>query len=94
MSTYTRPRTKRQLRHPGSRSKSHRIDKQQGEARKETAWFGVDAPERPSPQRNFHGLTGHEYIHDGQRWKRCQGPEEFADHLESEADVSSPISAA
>jgi hypothetical protein len=85
MSTYTRPRTKRQLRHPASRSNSHSLDKRQGEARKETAWFGVDAPERPSPQRNFHGLAGHEYIHENGRWRRCQGPEEFADYLESEA---------
>jgi hypothetical protein len=85
MSTYTRPKTKRQLRHPGSRSKSHRIDKEQGEARKETAWFGVDAPERPSPKRNFRGLTGHEFVHENGQWRRCQGPEEFADHLEGEA---------
>lgn len=85
MSTHARPKTKRQLRHPASRSKSHRLDKQQGEARQETAWFGVEAPNRPSPQRNFGPLQGHEYRHDGKTWQRCAEPEEFADFIEEEA---------
>ena len=84
MSTNNRPKTKRQLRHPASRSKSHRLDKQQGEARQETAWLGVDAPQRPSPARSFPGLDGHEYRHDGKAWHRCPGAEEFADWLEEE----------
>lgn len=86
MPTYTRPRTKRQLRHPASRSRSHQLDKTQGEARKANSWIGVDTPERPSPKRNFQGLGGHEYILDGKVWKRCQGPEELADYLEREAE--------
>ena len=85
MSTYSRPITKRQRRHPASRSQSHRLDKQQGEARQETAWFGVEAPNRPSPRRNFGPLQGHEYRHDGKTWQRCAAPEEFADYLEEEA---------
>lgn len=85
MSTHTRARTKRQWRHPASRCRSHKLDKQQGELRKETAWLGVDAPQRPSPQRSFPGLQGHEYTHDGENWHRCQAPEEFADFVEREA---------
>jgi hypothetical protein len=85
MSTHVRAKTSRQLRHSGSRGKSHKLDKQQGELRKETSWLGVEAPQRPSPQRSFAGLEGHEYIFDGQKWHRCQGPEELGDHLEAEA---------
>lgn len=85
MSTHTKARNKRQHRHPASRCKRHGLDKAQGEARRETAWLGVDAPPRPSPKRAFPGLDGHEYRHDGQTWQRCTGPEEFADYLEAEA---------
>jgi hypothetical protein len=85
MSTHSRPKTRRQLRHPASRSKSHQRDKREGEARRKTAWLGVKAPPRPSPRRSFPGLDGHEYRFDGQRWHRCHGPEEFADYLEEEA---------
>jgi len=84
MSTYTRPKTRRQLRHPASRSKSHRLDKQQGDARRQTEWIGLDAPERPSPARSFTGLTGHEYTFADGQWRRCDGPEEFADYLETQ----------
>jgi dipeptidyl aminopeptidase/acylaminoacyl peptidase len=84
MSTHSRPKTRRQLRHPSSRSKSHQLDKQQGDERKETSWVGVDAPQRPSPERSFPGLEGHEYIFDGQAWRRCKDPEEFADYCERE----------
>lgn len=80
----TKAKTKAQFRHPGSRSVSHQRDKEQGEARRETAWLGVDAPTRPSPRRSFPGLEGHEYRHDGQHWQRCPGAEEFADYLEEE----------
>lgn len=82
MSTYSRARSRRQQRHPASRSKSHRLDKQQGETRQRTSWVGVEAPERPSQKRDFRGLEGHEYIFDEQGWKRCQNPESFADLLE------------
>jgi hypothetical protein len=85
MSTHTRAKTRRQLRHPASRSQSHRQDKRQGEARQQTTWLGVAAPPRPGPRRNFGPLDGHEYTFDGDRWHRCQEPEEFADHLESES---------
>jgi len=87
MSTYTRAKTKRQRRHPGSRGKSHKLDKQHGDARKETAWLGVDAPSRPSPQRKFPGMEGHEYTYDGGTWHRCTGPEELADFLEKMAEL-------
>lgn len=85
MSTYTKARTRRQLRHPASRSRSHQLDKQQGERRKETAWLHVDAPPRPVPERSFAALGAHEYTFDGQQWRRCQGSEAFADYLEEEA---------
>jgi len=84
MSTYSKPRTKRQLRHPGSRSASHHQDKAQGEIRKGTSWVGVDAPERPSPERSFAGLEGHEYIYENGTWRRCKDPEELANYLERE----------
>lgn len=48
-------------------------------------WLGVDAPPQPSPHRSFPGLDGHEYRFDGTQWRRCHGPEEFADYLEAEA---------
>jgi len=86
MSTYTKAKSKRQQRHAASRSRSHRQDKRQGEARRKTAWIGVDAPPRPSPRRNFGPLDGHEYTHDGDQWHRCPDPEEFADHLEAESE--------
>jgi hypothetical protein len=85
MSTHTRARSRRQLRHPASRSKSHQRDKREGEARRETQFVPVAASEHPSPRRSFNGLAGHEYTFDGQTWKRCTGPEEFADYLEREA---------
>lgn len=85
MPTHTRPKTKAQFHHPGSRDPSHKRDKTQGEARRETAWLGVEAPERPSPRRSFPGLDGHEYRHDGEHWQRCPDPEEFGDYLEEEA---------
>ena len=89
MSTYSRPRTKRQFRHPSSRSKSHRLDKQEGEVRQRTVWVGMDAPERPCPKRTFPGLQGHEYTYDGTQWRRCEGPEEFADYIEAQAEFRS-----
>jgi hypothetical protein len=46
MSTFTKPKTRRQLRHPASRSKSHMLDKQQGEVHQGTSWVGLDAPQR------------------------------------------------
>lgn len=85
MSTHTRARSRRQLRHPASRSRSHRRDKDQGEARQKTAWIGVEAPQHPSPERSFGPLQGHEYTCDGETWKRCIGPEEFADFMERQA---------
>lgn len=85
MSTHTKAQRKAQFRHPGSRGKGHKRDKAQGEARQETAWLGVDAPQRPSPQRAFPGMDGHEYRYDGKAWHRCPGPEEFGDYLEAEA---------
>jgi hypothetical protein len=85
MSTHTKAKTKRQNRHPGSRGRSHKRDKDQGEARHETAWLAVNAPQRPSPARTFPGLEGHEYRYDGKAWHRCLGPEEFGDYLEEEA---------
>jgi len=85
MSTYVRARSRRQLRHSASRSKSHQRDKREGEARRETQFVPVAAPEHPSPERSFGPLQGHEYIFDGQTWKRCTAPEDFADHLEREA---------
>ena len=84
MSTHTKPKTRRQLRHPGSRSKSHGLDKQEGEKRKETSFIGVDAPQRPSSERSFSGLTGHEFIREGNAWRRCDDPEELANYLEKE----------
>lgn len=89
MSTRSLLRTKRQRRHPASRSKSHRVDKLQGEARQRTVWVGVDAPERPSRRRCFTGLDGHEYTLDGATWSRCNGPEDFADHIEEQSDLRS-----
>jgi hypothetical protein len=86
MSTYTRTKTKAQRRHPGSRGKSHKKDKRLGEARRETAWVGVEAPQHPSPQRSFGDLTGHEYLYADGEWKRCDDPEAFADYLEAEAE--------
>jgi hypothetical protein len=85
MSLYTRAKTKRQLRHPGSRGKSHLEDKRQGEARRETKWVPVVAPEHPRPERSFAPLQGHEYTHDGTAWKRCADPEAFGTYLEAEA---------
>lgn len=85
MSTHTKARNRRQWRHPASRCRSHQNDKRQGEARRETRFVPVDAPPRPSPQRAFDSLQGHEYIRDGTEWKRCAGPEDFADFLEREA---------
>lgn len=82
MSTYSKPKTKRQLRHPGSRTRSHELDRKEGERRRETEWIGVRAPERPTPRRSFAPLAGHEYTFNGQQWKRCDGPEEFGDYLE------------
>lgn len=84
MSTHSRPKTRRQLRHAGSRSVSHKLDKQQGDERKETNWVGVDAPQRPSPERSFPGLTGHEFIREGDSWRRCEDPEELANCIERE----------
>ncbi len=85
MSTHTRARTRRQLRHPASRCRSHREDKRQGEARREKQWVPVEAPQHPRPERSFAPLQGHEYTFDGSTWKRCVGEEEFADYLEAEA---------
>lgn len=89
MSTRSLLRTKRQRRHPASRSKSHRLDKLQGEARQRTVWVGLDAPERPNQSRSFPGLDGHEYLFDGAMWTRCDGPEDFADHVEEQSDLRS-----
>jgi hypothetical protein len=89
MPTSLRPRTKRQIRHSASRCRSHGLDKSQGEARKETAWLGINAPKSPSPQRSFGTLQGHEYTYENGRWCRCQDPEEFADYLEREAKARS-----
>jgi hypothetical protein len=85
MSTYTKATSRKKQRHPASRDESHRLDKAQGEARRRTTFVPVETPERPSPQRSFGDLTGHEYIHDGPTWRRCEAPEEFADYLEAEA---------
>jgi hypothetical protein len=85
MSTHTRAKTKRQWRHPASRSRSHLNDKRQGEARRETQWVPVAAPEHPRPDRSFAPLQAHEYTYDGSTWRRCNDPEEFADYLETEA---------
>jgi hypothetical protein len=86
MPIHTRAKTKSQQRHAASRSQSHRQDKAQGEARRQTAWIGVEAPARPSPRRSFGPLLqGHEYRRDGEHWRRCQDPEEFADYIEAEA---------
>lgn len=85
MSTHTKARNRRQWRHPASRCRSHQNDKHQGEARRKTKYVPVDAPSRPSPQRTFGALQGHEYIRDGAAWKRCAGPEDFANFLEWEA---------
>jgi hypothetical protein len=87
MSTYNRPRTRRQLRHPASRSKSHKRDKREGEARQQTQWVGVEAPPRPSPERSFGDLIGHEYICENGTWRRCDKPEEFADYMEKMAEL-------
>ncbi len=85
MSTHTRARTRRQQRHSASRSRSHRRDKAQGEARQKTAWIGVEAPQHPSPERAFGALVGHEYIHENGQWRRCDDPEAYANYLEHEA---------
>jgi hypothetical protein len=61
-------------------------DKREGEARQQTQFVPVAAPEHPSPHRSFGGLAGHEYTFDGKTWKRCEGPEEYADYLEHEAE--------
>lgn len=85
MSTHSKPKTRSQLRHPASRSKSHQRDKREGEARQKTAWIGVEAPCHPSPERSFGPLQGHEYIHENGQWQRCTDPEAFANYLEGEA---------
>lgn len=85
MSTHTKAKTRRQWRHPASRSVSHQEDKRQGDRRRETDWIGVDAPERPSPKRSFGPIQGHEYTYERGKWHRCETPEEFADFLEYEA---------
>jgi hypothetical protein len=85
MSTYGKLRSRRQRRHPDSRSRSHQEDKRQGEARRQTRWVPVSAPQHPSPRRSFGQLEGHEYRFDGEHWWRCNLPEEFADYLEREA---------
>ena len=85
MSTHSRPKNKRQLRHPGSRSRSHQLDKQEGEARQKNDWLRISAPESPTTKRTFGTLQGHEYTFDGEQWQRCEGPEEFADYIEAEA---------
>lgn len=88
MGTFTRARSSRQRRHPASRSESHRRDKKEAEARGESLVVRVPAPAHPCADRPFvaMGLEGHEFTFDGARWSRCEGPEEFADHLELEGE--------
>ena len=87
MSTHGRPKSRRQMRHPGSRGKSHWEDKQRGEARRQTTFVPVPSPEHPSPRRVFGPLHGHEYTFNGRNWKRCEGGEEFGDFLERQAEL-------
>ena len=85
MSTFGKPSTSRQLRHPGARSRDHGIDKIEGERRKETTWLPIPAANYGT-ERN-HGLESYEYIldHAARKLRRCKGPEEFSDFVEAEA---------
>jgi hypothetical protein len=89
MSTFNRPKTIRQMRHPASRCESHRKDKREGEVRRATAWISVPAAVRASPTRYFDELAGYEYMRSAEKWTRCQNPEEFADYLEQQAALRS-----
>jgi len=87
MSTFSRPRSRRQLRHPGARSASHQADKAAAEARRELTPVFVPAARLPSPERPFTdlGLLGHEFLLEGDEWRKCADPEDFSDSLESRA---------
>lgn len=84
MSTFSRPHSPRQIRHPAARSASHRADKAAAEARKESTTIRVPTPALVSPVRPFSafGIESHEAIFDGENWRSCEGSEEFADYLE------------
>ncbi len=87
MSTFTKAKTRAQLRHPGSRDPSHQKDKLEGERRRQLEYIPVPAALRPSPERSFPGLVGHEYRYDGCKWERCVDPKEFGDYLEEQAKL-------
>ena len=87
MSTYTRAKTRRQQRHPASRSRSHKADKAAAERRKAVAFLPIPAPNYAvaGPTLEGLGMTGYELIYDGSRWHACADPESFGDYLEGES---------
>ena len=84
---YTRIRTETQALHVGSRSASHERDKAKGDARRKYKFFSVETEERPSPTRDFKGLTGVEGIADPMtgRWTLCKDKDELGKHLVRES---------
>jgi hypothetical protein len=77
MPLFTRARTAKQQAHTASRSASHKKDKREGEARRQTRFIAVKAAEHPRKKRNFAGIEGHEYKFDGAIWTNCEDPEEY-----------------
>jgi hypothetical protein len=81
----SRPRTEKQLRHPGSRSLSHKKDKAEGEARQAVKHIPVPAGPSSSPKRNLAGLEPFEMQYVGPfRWRRLTGPDDLGDLLVAE----------
>jgi hypothetical protein len=87
MSTFSRPKTSRQLRHPGARSQSHKSEKAAAEQWEEITTISVPAPKSNTTSRPFEalGLTSHEFVFDDGKWYSCAAPEEFSNHLEQTA---------
>lgn len=87
MSTYTRAKTRRQQRHPASRSRSHKADKAGAERRKAVEFLPIPAPQYSVAGPTFEqlGMSGYELIYDGFRWHGCADPEAFGDYLEAES---------
>lgn len=91
MSTSNRLVTSRQIDHVDSSTPGHRLDKIQGEKRREIAYLAVPSGQHPSPKRDFGSLAGHAYTRDQAtgEWNRCQENGEFARYLKEMAKVRS-----
>ena len=77
MSKHTRAITRRQLMHISSRSRTHKLDKENGEARRLYRSVRVKAEPHPGPHRSFGDLEGFELVREPSGgWRRCSGPDE------------------